>query len=318
MNKSLTILRYVAIGLGYLVTLFFFLPIYEGGGSVYIGAQIALGIGAANFDPFTLVAFLHPAAAATCLLLDKKHGESFAMMFFMLSGFTMILLPDFAGFMNGHLALTMIQTTYVIAIMFSFMGAVLALTLANAKNVFSTYQIVEMAMLVSLAIVFDLPGLKIRIGTSGGSIGLTMVPLLILALRQGPIKGFIGTGIVYGFATCILDGWGLVYFPFDYLLGYGSLALLGIFTPLILPKEVTKFNVKGMLFLILGIVISVAGRLLASAISGIIYFELDFWGSFIYNISYILPSAALVLVVMVGLYHPLIRMNILIGNRLGR
>ena len=73
-----------------------------------------------------------------------------------------------------------------------------------------------------------------------------------------------------------------------------------------------------MLFLILGTVIAVLGRLLASTLSGIIYFELNFWGSLVYNISYILPSAGIVLVVLVGLYDPLLRMNKMIGNHLGR
>ena len=328
MNKSLNIIRYVAIGLGFLVFLFIFLPLYDVGGTPIIGVSIIFGYGSANFDIFSFLAFLFPAVAATLLLIKTKHSEALAMMFFLLAGFSLILLPDFVEFVSGtsfhmqgqsaQFALTIIQTTYVIAIIISFLGAILSLTLANAKSVFTTYQIVEMAMLVSLAIVLDLPGLKIRIGTAGGSIGFTMLPLLLLALRQGPIKGFIGTGIVYGFATCILDGWGLVYYPFDYLLGYGSLALLGIFSPLIINREITKFNVKGMLFLILGTVIAVLGRLLASTLSGIIYFELNFWGSLVYNISYILPSAGIVLVVLIGLYDPMIRMNKMIGYRLDR
>ncbi|MDY0345556.1 MAG: energy-coupled thiamine transporter ThiT, partial [Bacilli bacterium] len=123
--------------------------------------------------------------------------------------------------------------------------------------------------------------------------------------------------IVYGFATCILDGWGLVTYPFDYLLGYGSLALLGIFKPLILSNHITKFNVKGMLFMILGVVIAIAGRLMASTLSGVIYYEVDFWGSLVYNASYILPSAGIVLVLLVGLYDPLIRVNKMVNSRLG-
>ncbi|MFA6780701.1 MAG: energy-coupled thiamine transporter ThiT [Bacilli bacterium] len=317
MNKSTNIIRYIAIGLGYLATLFFFLPLFEANGNVYIGAQIILGFKTANFDAFSLIAYLIPAAAATLLLLRSKYSESLSMMLFLLSGLIFIVIPDFTAFFNDHLGLSIILTTYVIPIVFSFTAALLALTLSNLKNNFSTYQIVEMAMLVSLAIVLDLPGFKIRIGSAGGSIGFTMVPLFILVLRQGSIKGFIGTGIVYGFATCILDGWGLVTYPFDYLLGYGSLALLGIFKPLILSNHITKFNVKGMLFMILGVVIAIAGRLMASTLSGVIYYEVDFWGSLVYNTSYILPSAGIVLVLLVGLYDPLIRVNKMVNSRLG-
>ncbi|MFA5422019.1 MAG: energy-coupled thiamine transporter ThiT [Bacilli bacterium] len=316
MDKTVNIIRYVAIGSGYLIALFFFLPLYADADQAFVGVQIILGFGVANFDIFSFLTFLLPAIGSTLLLLKLKYSESIATLLFLLAGFALIMLPDFAGFVNGDLALSLIKTSHVASIMFSFMAALLALILANAKHAFTTYQIVEMAMLVSLAVVFDLPGLKIRIGAAGGSIGLTMVPLLILALRQGPIKGFIGCGIVYGFATCVLDGWGLVYYPFDYLLGYGSLALLGIFSPLIFNPNITKFNVKGMLFLILGIFISIVGRLLAATLSGIIYYQYTFWASLLYNISYILPSAGIVLVVLVALYDPLIRADRLLNQRL--
>jgi thiamine transporter ThiT len=174
-----------------------------------------------------------------------------------------------------------------------------------------------MAMLVSLAIVLDLPGLKIRIGASGGSIGFTMLPLFVLVLRQGPIKGFIGAGIVYGFVTCILDGWGLVYYPFDYLLGYGSMALLGIFHPFILSMKIERFNIRGLIFLIIGVLVSISGRLIASTLSGMIYYELNFIDSLLYNIAYILPSAGIVLGLLIALYHPIIRMNRAIAHRNG-
>ena len=316
MNKSTNIIRYIAAGLGFLATLFFILPLYAGNGSVYIGAQIIFGFQGANLDMFSFLSFLLPSAASIVLLIKTKHSESLATALFLLSGLVLILLPDFLVFFNDHLGLSMILTTYVIPIVLSFMAALLGLTTAISKNSFSTYQIVEMAMLVGIAIVLDLPGLKIRIGASGGSIGFTMVPLFILALRQGPIKGFVGTGMVYGFATCILDSWGLVTYPFDYLLGYGSLALLGIFQPYIVNEKVTKFNVKGMLFLCLGVLIAIAGRLLASTLSGVIYYEFDFWGSLAYNATYILPSAGIVLAVLIGLYDPIIRMDRMTKSRL--
>jgi thiamine transporter ThiT len=162
----------------------------------------------------------------------------------------------------------MILTTYVIPIVLSFMAALLGLTTAISKNSFSTYQIVEMAMLVGIAIVLDLPGLKIRIGASGGSIGFTMVPLFILVLRQGPIKGFVGPGMVYGFATCILDGWGLVTYPFDLPTGLWLIGVIRYFSALLSSTKKSRSSIyRGMLFLCLGVLIAIAGGLLASTLS---------------------------------------------------
>ena len=56
---------------------------------------------------------------------------------------------------------------------------------------FNVHDIVEIAMLSALSIVLD-QFLKIRIGATGGSINLAMLPLLIISLRHGPFKGFIG------------------------------------------------------------------------------------------------------------------------------
>ena len=317
MKRTNNTIRYVTIGLGFLPFLLFVLPLFEGNGNIHIGAEIILGFRAANFDIFSLIAFLFPLAAAIVLLIKNKHSESLATMFFLLAGFSFVLLPDFLKFTNESLGLTIVSTTYVISIVASFLGAVLGIALAISKNAFTTYQIVEMAMLVSLAIVLDLPGLKIRIGASGGSIGFTMLPLFVLVLRQGPIKGFIGAGIVYGFVTCILDGWGLVYYPFDYLLGYGSMALLGIFHPFILSMKIERFNIRGLIFLIIGVLVSISGRLIASTLSGMIYYELNFIDSLLYNIAYILPSAGIVLGLLIALYHPIIRMNRATSRRNG-
>ena len=311
-------MRFVAIGFGFLATLFLFLPLYRIENEILLGYQIIFGLGEFSFDLTSLIAFLIPSIASILLLINKKYAESMAMLFFLLGGFLFILLPSFLNLSNGSLNASVIPVANIIASVISFLGALLSLTLANQKNNFSTYQIVEMAMLVGIAIVLDLAGMKIRIGASGGSIGFTMVPLLILALRQGPIKGFIGAGIIYGFITCITDGWGLATFPFDYLLGYGAMGLAGIFASIVFAKEVEHFNLKGAIFLAIGVVIAVFGRLIASTVSGMIYYELDFWGSLVYNVLYILPSGGIALVLLIALYDPLIRVNRLIANRMNR
>jgi len=49
------------------------------------------------------------------------------------------------------------------------------------KSKFVVRDIVEIAMLVAIAVVLDLDFLKFTVFPAGGSVGLTMVPLFILA-----------------------------------------------------------------------------------------------------------------------------------------
>ncbi len=107
------------------------------------------------------------------------------------------------------------------------------------KSILSVREMVEMAMLVAVAILLDLDFLKITINADGGSISLTLLPLLVLAFRHGPLKGFLAAGVVYGFITCLLDGHGFGTFPLDYLLGYGSVGVAGFFRYLAFNKTRT-------------------------------------------------------------------------------
>ncbi|MDY0015832.1 MAG: energy-coupled thiamine transporter ThiT [Bacteroidales bacterium] len=168
--------------------------------------------------------------------------------------------------------------------------------------------IAEIAMLVSLAVLLDRDGLKIRLGAQSGSISLTMVPLFVLALRHGLIKSFIGIGIIYGLLTNLLDGYGFITYPLDYLLAYGSLSLLSLFRPVLYRKY--KHWIFNYLWLTLAIVSAVTIRLVFHVISGIVIYETNFIGSLTYNASFvILPPLAVTLPVMWMLWEPLKRIN---------
>ena len=144
------------------------------------------------------------------------------------------------------------------------------------KNKFVVRDIVEIAMLVALAVVLDLDGLKFTVFASGGSIGLTMVPLFILAFRHGVVKGFFGIGIVYALITCILDGHSWAYFPFDYVLAYGSICLAGFFKPFIFKEEMTtkKDYALSITFFVIAIVLGCITRLIGTTLSSLIIYPL--------------------------------------------
>jgi thiamine transporter len=180
---------------------------------------------------------------------------------------------------------------------------------AMKKPILTVKEMVEMAMLVALAVVLDFDAFKIQIRSDGGSISLTMIPLFILAFRRGPIKGFIASGIVYGLITCLLDGYGFITYPLDYLLAYGSIGVAGLFKNLIFNKDSNApIKYRQFVFLALAVVSSVFLRLGFHTISGMVLYETPFWGSVIYN-SPVLVSGAIVLTLLIVLYYPLTKIN---------
>jgi len=113
--------------------------------------------------------------------------------------------------------------------------------------------------------IWEMPrGVSITLGS--------MVPVLLISFRRGPKVG-VFSGVVFGLAQMLLDGW--FYSPF------GALGLAGIFrkTPLI------------------GVVVSLATRFLSHFISGVVFFGMyapegmsPIVYSAIYNGSYMLPE----------------------------
>ena len=160
-------------------------------------------------------------------------------------------------------------------------------------------------MLVAIAIILDQPFLKIRVGVNGGSVSLTMVALFVISLRFNPIKSFIGCGLIYGFITCLLDGWGFATFPLDYLLGYGSLCFLSIFR-----NKIQNLNgSKSIFLLVIGIIVSVTLRCVFSSISSIIFYGFTIRDALLYNVLYLGPSLGITLIVLLVLYKPLKMIN---------
>lgn len=175
----------------------------------------------------------------------------------------------------------------------------------NKKSIFAIRDICEIAMLTGLAIVLGM-FCEVKIGENGGSIGFAMIPLFFISYRHGFIKGFIASGIVYGLSTCAFDGYGFACYPFDYLLAYGSLAIVSLFY-----KQIFESDKKVMpyVFVCISIFIACFLRLAFHVISGMILWNTEFVGSFIYNIAYVGPSCLLCMVLFCLLLKPFKMIN---------
>jgi thiamine transporter len=157
----------------------------------------------------------------------------------------------------------------------------------------------EAALAVSLAFVLGL--IKVFEMPFGGSISLEMVPLILLALRQGPWVG-IAAGAAYGLLDLITPPVFAVHpvqVLFDYPLAFGVLGLAGFFRP----------TVRGA---ILGTVVAVLARFLCHFVSGVVFFASyapEGWNPYlysaVYNAAYLVPSLAVALIAVVVLLRAL-------------
>jgi thiamine transporter len=151
---------------------------------------------------------------------------------------------------------------------------------------------VALAFVLGLFVLFKMP--------FGGSVSLEMIPLILLALRQG-----WRVGVVAGAAYGLLD---LTIAPFvvhplqlllDYPMAFGVLGLAGLFRP----------TVRGA---VLGATVAVLARFFCHFLSGVIFFASyapEGWNPLLYsaayNAAYLAPSLAIVIVVVVVLLKAL-------------
>lgn len=196
----------------------------------------------------------------------------------------------------------------VCALAFSIIGAVIALSLEFSENTFITKQIAEDGVLIAAAFILNL--IKIPLGATGGSANFQMLPLFIIALRHGPAHGLICGGIIYGLMTCLTDGYGFACYPFDYLIGFGSVMVVGFFRKLILSEKQTGYNLKGELFILLACTIATLIRFIGSTASSMIVYGVPtLTEAMAYNAIYIPVSGLIATAVLMGAYGPIAKIN---------
>lgn len=161
-----------------------------------------------------------------------------------------------------------------------------------------TRVLTEAALAIALAFVLGL--IKVFQMPYGGAISLEMVPLILLALRQGPAVG-IAAGAAYGLLDLAIEP--VVLHPvqviLDYPVAFGALGLAGFFKP----------TVRGA---ILGTIVAVLARFLCHFVSGVVFFASyapKGWNPYLYsaayNAGYLVPSLVIALVVVTVLLRAL-------------
>lgn len=154
--------------------------------------------------------------------------------------------------------------------------------------------LVEISVLSALGLVLDFTCgfLSGWLWPQGGSVSLAMVTIFISSYRHG-LKGGLLTGLLIGTIQLLWAGGAYLIHPvqiiLDYPLPYTLLGLAGVFT----NKVVNNHGFKQFLWVVISITIPCILRIASHTISGIYYWSVPFWGSIIYNGSFIAISMVL-------------------------
>lgn len=158
-----------------------------------------------------------------------------------------------------------------------------------------TRKLTEIAVAVAMAVVCSL--IKVWEMPQGGSVALTMVPILLIALRSGWVAG-CACGAIYGLLSLLIAG--VIYHPMsillDYVLAFGFLGLAGLF----------KKTIPG---LIAGCTVGVLGRFVSSLVSGAVLFaeyapegQNPWIYSLVYQATYMVPEFIISVAILVLLF----------------
>ncbi|MCM1513879.1 MAG: energy-coupled thiamine transporter ThiT [Anaeroplasma bactoclasticum] len=176
---------------------------------------------------------------------------------------------------------------------------------------FTVRDIAEIAILCAIAVVLD-KFVKLSIGATGGSINIAMVPLFIIALRHGWFKGLIAGGLVYGLISCLLDGYGLVTYPLEYLVAFGSVAITGLVAKWINQFYLNKTTtgvILSFLCLIGSMLTAFIIRFICGSIDSVLLYDYTWSAAFVYNAPYVFISGAAVAVIMCLLLPSIVLLN---------
>lgn len=184
---------------------------------------------------------------------------------------------------------------------------------------FNTRVVAEIALLAAFAYIIDLLQGAISnflpFWPNGGSVGIAMIPIIVLAYRRGTLSGILG-GLLVGLLD-LMDGPSLSpmadtfikqvgSLSFDYLLAWSLVGLAGLVKPL-----VNKYNGKiKYIYISLGALIAGLFRFLSLFLSGVLMwpnYDLEdpmainktkVIFSLTYNSSYMIPTIILTIIVL--------------------
>ena len=200
----------------------------------------------------------------------------------------------------------------VVAVVFFILAAEAEFVVSYNDDKMTVRDIAEDGVLIAMAFILNL--LRLFPMPTGGSVNFQMLPLFIIALRHGPVHSFLSAGLVYGVLTCLTDGYGLQFLILDYVIGFGSVTILGLFRKFIM-EGATGYNLKGELFILLGGTLASVVRFAAGTLSSMINYEYDIATSMLYNVGYVFVSGGMALAALMIIYGPFVKLSNALDKR---
>ncbi|MDY4788057.1 MAG: energy-coupled thiamine transporter ThiT [Bacilli bacterium] len=169
---------------------------------------------------------------------------------------------------------------------------------------FTIKEITEAALLIALAVVLGYFEIPLPLG----GVTLALVPVFLIALRNTPLKTFIFVGIVYGLIDCLLDGYGFMTFPLEYLVALGSSFIVSLFRTKLFNHE-KNVGIE-ITYVVISVLIVTIIRFICSTIDGVLIYEATFVESMTLNAPNIFLDGGFTLVVLLLIYFPLRQLNV--------
>ncbi len=189
------------------------------------------------------------------------------------------------------------------------------------KNVMTVQTIAEVAIFAAIAFVLDWvqSGISKSIPflVNGGSIGIAMLPIIVICFRRGLLPGVLcgfivsvvqmlgGIWVIPGnqFENQVMQVLGPIFqVLLDYILAYTVVGFAGLFAKQYKNASNSK---KKMIYVILGTIIAGLLKYLCHVLSGWLFWPGEMWGisgalySIVYNATYCIPNIVLVLIIMI-------------------
>lgn len=153
---------------------------------------------------------------------------------------------------------------------------------------FTTRDVAYIAMYLALFFVLDwlsnvLPFFKMP---NGGTLGLGTIALLLASYQLGWQKGLLTAvlSILIQFVTGAMYLLGFVQFLLDYFIAFAVYGLACLF-----PNWKWFYS---------GVLATNLVRFISSTISGVVFYGVTWWGSIVYQASYMIPTTILGLVLV--------------------
>ena len=299
----------ISAGVSLLLLLAPWLKVKTNDGKVFL--YIWSFFGGSYLIPWGICAAIGLLVIGAILVCFHAKSPSFStggMFCFILAALFFLIGKDFFALSNPNAGSASMDVGLILASIFAAIAALFAFSSSSQSETFSVPEMVQCALLIAASIALNF--LKLfSAGPDGGSVNLQMLPLFLIALRYGPSKSFLAAGIVFGLITCATDGYGFQCYPFDYLVGFGSVAVLGFFSRFFVPEGKAGYSLKGEIALFVGGVLATVFRCIGGTVSGVLLWGTPFVESLVYNAAYIFISGGIALGIIMGLYGPLAKLN---------